>query len=363
MFNPSRLTLARERRGMTKRMLAEQAGLTVRSVSNFENKLDFSPSEDTLAQLADALRFPVSFFLGDDLDQPTPETASFRAMKSMTAARQHTVLAIGAFGFALDRWLDSQFEQPVSDLLMMPNEDPDTAAVSLRHHWGLGDLPIKHMIKLLEAKGVRIYSLGNQPREVSAYALWYDGTPFIFLNNTKSAEHVRFALAHEVGHLVLHREIDPADIDARQIEKEADRFASALLMPSRDILAHAPRAASRTTLIQLKKRWGVAVTALAYRLHQLKLISDWHYRNLCIEMSQKGDRTREPSGLPHETSARLAQIFNTLREDGLSRTEIANSLNMYADDLDELLFSLIPTVVQSDIAVRTPSRAHLRVIK
>jgi Zn-dependent peptidase ImmA (M78 family) len=363
MFNPSRLTLARERRGLTKRMLAEQTGLTVRSVSNFENKLEFSPSDETLAQLAHVLRFPVAFFLGDDLDQPTGETASFRAMRSMTAARQHAVLAIGALGFALDRWLDYRFEQPVTDLPVMPNDDPEIAAISLRHHWGLGDLPIKHMIKLLEAKGVRIYSLGNQPREVSAYAVWHDGIPFIFINSTKSAEHVRFALAHEVGHLVLHREVDPLDADARQIEKEADRFASALLMPSRDVLSGSYHNLSRIALINLKKRWGVSVTALAYRLHQLKLISDWHYRNLCIEMSQKGDRTQEPSGLPHETSARLGQIFNALREDGVNRLEIAQSINIYREDLEDLLFSLVPTVVQGDLVFRTSSRAQLRVIK
>lgn len=363
MFNPTRLTLARERRGWTKRILAEKTGLTARSISNFENKLDFSPSEETLQLFAEVLRFPVGFFLSDTLDQPTAETASFRAMKSMSAARQRTVLAIGAFGFALDRWLDVRFEQPFADVPVMPSEDPDTAAESLRHHWGLGDSPVKYMIKLLEAKGVKLYSLGNQPREVSAYSLWHDGTPFIYLNTTKSAEHIRFALAHELGHLLLHRDIDPSGADTRQIEKEADRFASAFLMPRRDVLAHSLRTPSRALLIQAKKRWGVAVTALAYRLHHLGLVSDWHYRGLCIEMSQKGDRMREPAGLSHENSSRLGQIFAALREDGFTRAEVAKMLGMYHDDLEELLFGLVPTLVQGENVTPTRSRANLRVVK
>ncbi|WP_244909293.1 helix-turn-helix domain-containing protein [Nitrospirillum viridazoti] len=343
--------------------MAEKTGLTARSISNFENQLDFSPSDETLQLLAETLRFPVSFFLADTLDQPTSDTASFRAMKSMSAARQHSVLAMGAFGFALDKWIDIQFEQPTADVPLMPSELPDVAALSLRHHWGLGEQPIKNVLKLLEAKGIRIYSLGNQPREVSAYALWHDGVPFVFLNYTKSAEHIRFALAHELAHLVLHRDIDPNDADARQIEREADRFASAFLMPHRDILAHAMRTPSRATLIQAKKRWGVSVTALAYRLHQLEFITDWHYRNLCIEMSKKGDRTHEPAGLPHETSSRLEKVFSALREDRISRAQIAENLHIFPSDLDELLFGLVPTVWQGEASVSSPSRAHLRVVK
>jgi Zn-dependent peptidase ImmA (M78 family)/transcriptional regulator with XRE-family HTH domain len=363
MFNPTRLTLARELRGLTKRTLAEQTGLTVRSVSNFENKLDFSPSNETLALISGVLGFPVSFFIGDNLDQPTANTASFRALKSMNASRQHSVLAMGALAFSLDRWIDARFEQPSPDLPVMPTDDPDIAAVSLRHHWGLGELPVKNMIRLLEAKGVRIYSLGKQPREVSAYALWYDGLPFIFLNNSMSAEHVRFALAHEVAHLILHRDINPNEADARQIEKEADRFASSFLMPLRDVLANAPRLASRPSLIQLKKRWGVSVMAMAYRLHHLDLISDWHYRNLCIELSQKGDRSREPSGLPHETSMRLGKVFTALRDEGVTRADISKLLDIYPEDLDALLFGLVTTVIESNVVARTPSRAQLRVIK
>ena len=71
-FNPKRLTLARERRGLTKTKLAKAIGVDVRSVTAYETDA-FRPDRDRLAQLAQTLRFPIPFFFGDDLDQIAPD--------------------------------------------------------------------------------------------------------------------------------------------------------------------------------------------------------------------------------------------------------------------------------------------------
>ncbi len=33
-----------------------------------------------------------------------------------------------------------------------------------------------------------------------------------------------------------------------------------------------------------KKIWNVAALALTYRLHDIGMLSDWHYRTTCIEL-------------------------------------------------------------------------------
>jgi len=71
---------------------------------------------------------------------------------------------------------------------------------------------------------------------------------------------------------------------------------------ARSVLGHAPVLPSLNTLINLKKLWVVSVAALAYRLHQLGALTDWHYRSLCIEMGQRGYRTNEPDEAPREMS-------------------------------------------------------------
>jgi Zn-dependent peptidase ImmA (M78 family) len=163
-------------------------------------------------------------------------------------------------------WVESRFDLPAPDLLDLRDEQPEVAALVLRQHWGLGERPIKNMVHLLEAKGIRVYSLAENSVEVDAFALWHSKTPFVFLNTLKSAEHGRFDAAHELGHLVLHRHSGPQIPDA---EKQANAFASAFLTPRASVLARAPRMATLRNLIQLKKQWIVSVAALTYRLHAL----------------------------------------------------------------------------------------------
>ena len=101
-----------------------------------------------------------------------------------------------------------------------------------------------------------------------------------------------FDLAHELGHLVIHR--DHRAPRGREAEFEADAFASSFLMPKSDVIANAPRFPSLKDLIHAKKRWRVSVAALNYRLRKLNLITEWHYRTLCIEIGRMG-ATSNPS--------------------------------------------------------------------
>ena len=110
-FNPSRLTLARKRRGLTMTRLAALIGVEPRSVSAYE-KGEFNPGADKLNLLAKALRFPVNFFCGDDLDELSPDIASFRAMSKMTAGQRDTALGAGAIALLLNQLIETRFEGP-----------------------------------------------------------------------------------------------------------------------------------------------------------------------------------------------------------------------------------------------------------
>src|ERR1700722_12180561 len=85
VFTPSRLTVARRRRGLTKIELATAIGVEWRTVSGYESG-EYAPSGETLAKIAAVLKFPSSFFSGEDLEEPEPDITSFRALKKMTAA-------------------------------------------------------------------------------------------------------------------------------------------------------------------------------------------------------------------------------------------------------------------------------------
>ncbi len=332
--NPQRLTLARRRRGMTMTKLAMQVGIQPRTVSAYE-KGEFEPSGDTLRKLSRQLRFPVSFFFGPTLDLPSRRSVSFRALSRMTAGERDAALGAGALALSLNDWLDCKFVLPKPDIPELQPEEPEAAAQVVRSEWGFGYQPIPNLIHLLELKGVRVYSLTRDTRNVDAFSFWRNDTPFVFLDQSKSAERIRFDAAHELGHLVLHKHGGPIGQDA---ETQANAFAAAFLMPAPSVLSAVRQVVTLSRLILLKKNWGVSVAALAYRLHKLKVLSDWQYRSMCIEMSPY--RRKEPEPMRHEASQVLAKMFAILRSEGLTKSHIAKDLCISRADLESLTFGV-----------------------
>jgi Zn-dependent peptidase ImmA (M78 family)/DNA-binding XRE family transcriptional regulator len=387
MFNALRFTLARKRRGMKKRELAKQVGVTERSISAYESG-DQEPEVTTLRRISEALRFPETFFLLDDPELPTPDVASFRSLSKMTSAQRDTALGAGALALLLDQWIEAKFDLPQPDVPDLGRErsgfkaastdrrseepeeypttdaaqDPEAAAEMLRAHWKLGEQPVKNMIALLESKGIRIYSLAIDAKEVDAFSMWSCGRPYIFLNTFKSAEHCRFDAAHELGHLVLHQHAQPQGPD---LEREANAFASAFLMPRASVLGLAPRSPSLPTLITHKKFWTVSVAALNYRLHALGLTTDWTYRTLCIQIAQAGFRTAEPESSVHEKSIILEKVFAALRDDGMTKSAVAEQLAISTQELNELTFGLMLNVLNGGSLSSAPQKARpqLRLVK
>ncbi len=360
MFTPSRLTLARQRRGFTKQGLAEMIGLTPRSVIAYEAG-DQEPAADTLERLAKVLDFPVQFFSGDEVDQIDPGAASFRALKSMTARQRDASLAAGCLAVELAEWVGGRFQLQAANI---PSDcesmAPEIAAEAVRAHWSLGERPIRNMVHLLELHGVRVFSLVEECVEVDAFSLWRDDVPFVFINTMKSPERSRLDAAHELGHLVLHRGSERG----REAEHHANRFASSFLMPRSAILASAPRYPSLPNLLQGKRPWNVSVAAFAHRLHTVGLMTDWQYRMTCVELSTRGFRKNEPSSSGvRETSQVWSKVFAALREDGVTKADVAAEVRVPVREIDALVFGLVKMgSIEGGRGRRTAPRGHLKVV-
>ena len=342
-FNPSRLALARKRRGLTKTELAGKLGLSLRALTAYETG-DYPPREEVLAKIESTLGFPAEFFEGNDIDEPQVAAVSFRSLSRMSARLRDMALSQGALAIHFSQWLDRLFELPSCNIPDLSAESvPEVAAEFLREAWGIGQLPVKNMIHLLESKGIRVFSIAIDAREVDAFSTWKGDTPYIFLNSYKSAEHSRFDAAHELGHLVMHKHGGPAGRDA---EVEANNFASAFLMPRAGVLAHRPKFATLGEIRSLKKIWITSMAAMCHRLHEVGLLSDWHYKGLFIEMSKRGYRTNEPDSAPRETSLVLPKLLGNLyQKDKFNRARIAQELKIPVADLEDMLFSLVMTGV------------------
>ncbi len=355
-FNPARLELAMDRRRLTARALAELADVTVVSLSQIKTGKQV-PLDTTVQRIAVALDYPVAFFLGADVDTLPAEAVSFRSLSSVTQRERKAAIAAGGIAYLVADWLHSKYTLPRPNLIDAgPERDPATAARALRQAWGLGEKPIANLIKLLEAKGVRVFSLAENTKNVDAFSCWRDDEPFIFLNTFKTTERSRFDAAHELGHLVLHKH--GGSNQGPQAESEANAFASSFLMPRADVMSEVRRVQSLRQILDGKKRWGVSAAALTYRLHKIGMITDWQYRNFNIQL-RTDYGSSEPDSMQRETSTLWKMVLDDLWEQKLTRADIAAALNIPHGELENLLFGLTSV---SDLPPMRNDRPSLSVV-
>lgn len=342
MFTASRLILARKRRGLTHVEVAERVGITAQSVSNYENGRQV-PSPHVVESLAEELSFPVSFFCATELEPLTTDQVSFRARSKLAARKRDAALSVGRLAVEFHDWLSARYRLPSPDIPSLSKPDPETAAGIVRARWNLGFSPVGNTVHLIEAHGIRVFSLPREFADVDAFSFYYDNVPFVFLNTMKTAERGRFDVAHELGHLVMHGQ--GCDLARAQAEQEANDFASAFLMPRESVIAHMPATPLVDQVVTGKKIWNVAALALTYRLHDLGMLSDWHYRTTCMELSRRGYRTSEPGGIQRERSQLLGKVFSSLRDKGISLREVASDLAIDPEDLTGYVFGLVLTAI------------------
>jgi Zn-dependent peptidase ImmA (M78 family) len=353
------LALARKRRGITVTSLGRELGVTPKTVTRWEDG-DRHPAEEMLAQLAAVLRVPQAFLLASDVEELKPEAVSFRALTKMSAREREMSLSAGRIAVEVSRYLRGSFRLPQAAVPTLAGWDPEAAADAVRERWGLGVAPISNMLDVLEAHGVRVFSLAADCASVDAFSFISEGEPFVLLNLNKTGERRRFDAAHELGHLVLH--CGPESPHGREQEAQAQRFAAAFLMPSASVLGAGLQGATVPQILKAKRRWKVAAMALTHRLRELHLLTEWGYRDACVRLSQMGFRSGEPAGaIEPEVSQVLTKVMATLRADGRRDSELAEALHLDMQELNAHIFGL-GLEVMPGAGQRTGGRAALKVV-
>ena len=129
-------------------------------------------------------------------------------------------------------------------------------------------------------------------------------------------------------------------VPSPEMEDEANAFASALLMPARDIRPHlSGRRLTIQRLAALKPVWRVSMAALLYRAKEIGAITDNQSQYLWRQMSSMGYRRTEPPelDLKVETPTVLPEIVRLhLEELGYGVTDLAQALRSSEEDLRAL---------------------------
>lgn len=334
----SRLAIARMRRGMTQKELAEKCSCEAAHISQLESGVR-QPSTDLLDKLIFILGFPKKYFQGNELETIPTEAVSFRsrASRMSKAVRDMAIAMLTLASEIVSVDLGQRFTLPKVQIPDLSMYEPEDAASVLRSLWNLGTEPLGNTIHLLESKGIEVYWLNEESLHLDGLSLWRDRKPYIALNSSKGAgDRSRFDACHELAHLVLHHHT--TDLTTAEIEKQANRFASAFLLPATAFRDECPDTPDFRKLYQLKARWGVSIQAMIYRGGDLGIYSEWQKRTAFKQLNIIGARKREDGNFEPEESKLHYLIFNALKESGMSPQEYSLShLGIDYPTLSELM--------------------------
>jgi Zn-dependent peptidase ImmA (M78 family) len=151
----------------------------------------------------------------------------------------------------------------------------------------------------------------------------------------------RFDLAHEIGHLVLHRHIKRPTEKARfdMLEHQAHRFAGALLLPAETLARDVRIPPTLDDLLLLKRRCGVSVAAIIMRLYAIALLDDAGKMALFKSRSYKWGAKSEPGDddRPPEQPRLLRRAIDLLVDEKVMPLEaIPSHLGLSETDIEML---------------------------
>lgn len=339
-FDPARLTQARVLAGMTKQELSDQLGVSPAAVGQYEAGA-IIPRTDHLDTLARILSVPVAFFAaGRPHARLDASMAHFRSLRSTRVGQRAKAVAFVEQLWELAHALELRVEFPPVSLpdlqsqLGFPPIKPETAAQRLRRHWNIGTGPVRYLIRTMEMNGIVVallpFAATDEAARVDAFSISRLSRPLVILTPDRANDvyRHRFTAAHELGHLLLHTDVNPGDIDQ---EREADRFAAELLTPAAEIGPELPPRLRIPALEPLSQRWGVSVASLIRRTRELGLTTEIStrraYQRLTYLQTTGLLRPKPITTYPGETPTLLSNAFALAEQhNGLTLSDLAKEL-------------------------------------
>lgn len=305
----ARLREAREARGLTLEELAEQIGSSRQFVFRHEQGVR-RPHTSTIESFCAALHVLPSFFAREPARQHlTP--VFFRQFRSKTVPRDR-LKAERQLSWVQDvvRHIEKYVVlppinvpdiSPPSDPREISNDDIEKAAQSVRRSWGLGDGVLPNVIGLLESHGcIVVRDLVDGQDCIDGFSQWEMlGRPFVVVDcRGLSPAHRRSDAAHELGHIVLHKNVDKRFLNLnphthKLIEEQAFRFGAAFLLPATTFKG-AVQTVALDTLLWLKPKLKASVALMLSRAIQLQMVLPEQSKRLWINLNRRGWKAHEP---------------------------------------------------------------------
>jgi Zn-dependent peptidase ImmA (M78 family)/transcriptional regulator with XRE-family HTH domain len=307
-FVGQRLREAREARELTAVALADLIGVTRQAVSQYENGLQ-TPAPEVMRRITEVVRLPYHFFLAP----PSPEERDLIFYRSLASATKSSRLrAQRRYRWLREvaNYLRGYVRLPTAefppcafgaDPRSISEAEIENAAQAARRFWGLQDHSISNMVWLVENHGGLVGRIGMGGEKLDAFSQWNseDSAPYFVLGSEKeSAARSRYNLAHELGHILIHRNVSSGLFADKavfnMIEAQAHRFAGCFLLPESTFGAEFIRRPTLDSFCSLKNKWRVSIQLMIMRCSELGIISVDEKTRLFAGLSSRGWRRTEP---------------------------------------------------------------------
>lgn len=356
--NSDLLRVARQLRGLQQHEAAQRLGISQAMLSRAENRLSsFSP--ELIDQATRAYRMPQSFFIQTDtvFGAPVSVHPMWRKKTAVSAKEMDQIIAeLNIRLMHLRRLLRTTQIEAAYSIPSLPVDDYESVeqiAALTRAQWLMQSGPVHDLTRVAEAAGVVVVHSDMAGSSVDGVTFSVPGLPpLVALNVNQPADRMRFTLAHELGHLVMHR-TQPT----QQMEEQANNFASFLLMPSKDIRPYFSRRIDLRLLAELKPMWRVSMASLLMRARSLGLLNYNQERYLWQQFSIAKIRQSEPPELNFkpETVTVLPELISIhIRQLGYSIADLAKTLHVLPDELRTLYdLSVVPKTTVGHLRIVT----------
>lgn len=336
--------------GATLSELGESMGISRQYLHQLENGTRH-PNKDTINALAEHLLVVPEFF-GSTIATPIAEDkCHFRKLRTTPVAEVRRVIAHATILGELVAFLDEKLSLPPISFPSLATgsiANIEQAAEECRVQWGLSKAaPIHNMTRVVENAGAVVTTFDSVSTKVDALSV--DSARPIIVRSTSKKNYfrTRFDIAHEYGHLVLHQGIETGD---KKTESEANRFASAFLLPRSAFLAEFKFAGrfNWDHMYQLKLRWGTSVAAIIRRAYDLKLINAKDYQRASIHLSKTGQRKFEyldDAKIPEEPELLASALDILSTAYGIDSGELSTVLGIKESLLIQITGTSLPSNV------------------
>ena len=335
-FRPEMVGLRRRMVGLSQADLEASTGISQGLISKIEQGLR-EPNEDQLEKFASALNCLPSFFHQAEREYGPPISAHPMYRKKASVGQKVLDKVIAELSVRLGQARVLLQSVDMEPELPLPQYDADEFAGNIeevagmvRRAWYMPHGPVRSLVEYVERAGILVVFTEMEAARIDGASYQVAGMPpVIFLNKNMPADRMRFSLAHELGHIVMHR------IPSPDMEQQADEFAAAFLMPRDDI---APELTGFTLAkaAQLKPYWKVSMGALIVRAKTIGKIDQGTYSWLWRQMAIKGYRTKEPTTLdfpPEKASLAAALISNLTDNMGYGPQDLEQALHLTYSEL------------------------------